>query len=592
MDPGKKIGKEASMLSDEERKTLQDIVSAEWVFTEPCMMDTYAFFMNPETLARDGSRWTPRPAAVILPGCTEEVREIVRFCNRTDLMVKPLSTGFHTVAAASRDRVVILDLKRMNRIIHIDVKNQIAIIEPYVKAFELQTELFRHGLNVHIVSCGSNHSLLASHTAAWGYGVSGSSTSFSGRNLLGVEWVLPTGEVLTLGSGGTGAGWFTADGPGPSLRGILRGFCGTFGSLGVFTKCAVKLYKWDGPSDWEVNGKSPVYFLKEIPPNMSMNVLAFPSGRAMRDAGYLLGEAEIEYAQFRTPMFFTALGMSENNEELKILLEAGIFQKVANHVLVNAVVGYSTREYRWKMKALRQILKETGGVSLPLHLKPTGSLLRLFLRAARSPLFQRILSRVKDPLALFRRFPVLQKLLHRIPVGRQQRLEQYSRLFWLLIRNAVNTQATFRPSQGMSTMMGSFDTWDLGVAQSDWVAEAKQESISKGLILDDGGDLGCGGTFESGHLGYLEGIILYNTKDPDSISATGELIHSGIQASIEKAMGIPIAGFGSEMNARLGPACHDYHLWQSKIKRALDPNTASDPFFYADPEEERKNWKP
>lgn len=249
-------------------------------------------------------------------------------------------------------------LKRMNKIIDVDVKNRIAIIEPYVRAIDLQTELLKQGLNVHVVSCGGNHSTLASVTAGWGYGVTGSSMGYSGRNLLGVEWVSPTGEVLTLGSGGVGAGWFTADGPGPSLRGILRGFQGT---------------------------------------------------------------------------------------------------------------------------------------------------------------------------------------------------------------------------------MGAFDTWDVDVSQSDWIAKEKQDYIEKGLILDDGGDAGCGGTFENGHLGYLEGIGMYNTKDPASVMAVDKLIDAGVQASIDNALGVPIAAFGQEMNERFGPSCGNYHLWMGKIKKTLDPNTASDPFFYADP---------
>ena len=94
-----------------------------------------------------------------------------------------------------------------------------------------------------------------------------------------------------------------------------------------------------------------------------------------------------------------------------------------------------------------------------------------------------------------------------------------------------------------------------------------------------------GGTYEGGHLGYLEGIILYNTKDLESIISRGELIAEGIEATINDAMGIPIAGMGCDMNTRLGPECGNYHIWQSKIKRALDPNTASDPFFYAEPED-------
>jgi hypothetical protein len=57
-------------------------------------------------------------------------------------------------------------------------------------------------------------------------------------------------------------------------------------------------------------------------------------------------------------------------------------------------------------------------------------------------------------------------------------------------------------------------------------------------------------------------------------------------ASIDDALGVPIAGFGVNANKELGPACYHYDRWVSRIKAALDPNTASDPFFYADPEPE------
>jgi hypothetical protein len=158
---------------------LEKIVGKQWVSTAPCVLDTYAFYMNPEMMNKDGSQWLPRPAAVALPQSTAEVQEIMRFCSNSQYMAKPLSTGFHTAAAASNENVIILDLKRMNHIIEIDVKNQIAVIEPYVRAIDLQTDIVKHGLNCHIVSSGANHSLLASHAAAWGYGVSGAATSFS-----------------------------------------------------------------------------------------------------------------------------------------------------------------------------------------------------------------------------------------------------------------------------------------------------------------------------------------------------------------------------------------------------------------------------
>ena len=103
------------------------------------------------------------------------------------------------------------------------------------------------------------------------------------------------------------------------------------------------------------------------------------------------------------------------------------------------------------------------------------------------------------------------------------------------------------------------------------------------MIFDDGGDLGSGGTFESGHLGYLEGIILYEPGNPKSAMAARELVETGVRDAIDLAMGVPIAAFGVEANQVFGPVCSDYHIWLERIKSALDPNSASDPFFYAEP---------
>jgi glycolate oxidase len=556
---------------------LEAIVGKQWLSTVPCVLDTYAYYMNPEVMNKDGSQWLPRPAAVALPKSAAEVQGIMRFCSASQYMAKPLSTGFHTAAAASNKDVIILDLKRMNRIVEIDVKNQIAVIEPFVRAIDLQTEIVKHGLNCHIVSSGANHSLLASHTAAWGYGVSGAATSFSGRNLLGVEWVLPTGEVVTLGSAGSGCGWFSPDGPGSSMRGIVRGFQGTFGGLGVFTRCAIKLYKWDGPREWEVEGRSPKYILKKVPPRSALNAIAFPSRDMEKNAGYKMGEAELNHGEFRTPMFFAALGLTDTNEELKIALDSGIFQKIGQDIISTAIFAASDAEFAWKMKALKEILRETGGVIIPMNLPMRPAVLKLAGKLTKN---------VRDPLAPLRRFPVLQDLIQNLSFWKGLKREKQSTLFWLLFRNANNTQAAFRPSQGMATMLGAFDTWDLAHTQAEYVAKIKQPYIKQGLILDDGGDLGSGGTFESGHLGYLEGIILYEPGNPQSAMAARKLVETGVRDAIDLAMGVPIAAFGVEANRSFGPACSDYHVWLARIKSALDPHDASDPFFYALPFED------
>jgi len=57
----------SAAISEHEIRALEEIVGSEWVSADPCMLDTYSFYMNPETLVRDGGRWTPRPVAVVLP---------------------------------------------------------------------------------------------------------------------------------------------------------------------------------------------------------------------------------------------------------------------------------------------------------------------------------------------------------------------------------------------------------------------------------------------------------------------------------------------------------------------------------------------
>jgi hypothetical protein len=124
---------------------------------------------------------------------------------------------------------------------------------------------------------------------------------------------------------------------------------------------------------------------------------------------------------------------------------------------------------------------------------------------------------------------------------------------------------------------------DLAHTQAEYAARLKQDYIRRGLILDDGGDLGSGGCFESGHLGYLEGIILCGPGTPESAMAARELVDTGVRDAIDRAMGVPIAAFGVEANRVFGPACGNYQVWLARIKAALDPYGASDPFFYAEP---------
>ena len=83
---------------------------------------------------------------MVLPGSTEELQAIAKLCNKYGILFKPFSSGFEIVSLAlAHEKGILLDLKRMDRIIEIDVKNMHAVVEPYVNIYRLQREAMRLG---------------------------------------------------------------------------------------------------------------------------------------------------------------------------------------------------------------------------------------------------------------------------------------------------------------------------------------------------------------------------------------------------------------------------------------------------------------
>ena len=89
------------------------------------------------------------PRCVIKPANAGEVQEAVKWANETSTPLVPVSSGpphgrGDTVPGAPG--AVVIDLSRMNRIIRIDPRNRIAMVEPGVTFGELQAALAANGL--------------------------------------------------------------------------------------------------------------------------------------------------------------------------------------------------------------------------------------------------------------------------------------------------------------------------------------------------------------------------------------------------------------------------------------------------------------
>jgi hypothetical protein len=371
-------------LSKEVYRLFEDIVGPNNISDDPAVLDSYRYPLS-HTAIHLGPYYrvyTPRGAAVLLPGNTGEVQAIVRLCNEYKIRFKPSSTFWSAWGYPLEDDTIQLDMRRMDRILELDEKNMFAVVEPHVIGATLQAEAMKVGLNTHLHGSGSGCSCLASATALGGLGPDTLYMGHHNENMLGVEWVMPDGELLRVGSVGSGLGWFSCDGPGPSLKGLVRGMTGTNGSMGVFTKVAIKLYPWPGPATLPVEGRPPAYQTR-LPDNIRGYTLGFPDWKAWADSCYLVWESGIGYIAHRQ---YSMFGRDLKGAMVRILSDPtktlGDIEELLKDPEVQKMTEAMTRDYQivlagmtprdieWQDKVLDKILEITGGWKVEQMLEP------------------------------------------------------------------------------------------------------------------------------------------------------------------------------------------------------------------------------
>ena len=91
----------------------------------------------------------PPPEFVVLPAGTKETQAVVKICNRLKVPFLPVgSNQWSLTSAPNRPGTVIMDPKRMGRIIEIDEKNMCAVIEPLTTLAQLHAEANKRGLHI------------------------------------------------------------------------------------------------------------------------------------------------------------------------------------------------------------------------------------------------------------------------------------------------------------------------------------------------------------------------------------------------------------------------------------------------------------
>lgn len=324
---------------------------------------------------KQGKHW---PLAVVMPGSTEEVAAIVKLCVAEGLRYRAHSTGNGGTFVSLQANVIVVDLVRMNRILKIDAANQMAVIEPYVTAGRLQAEAMKVGLTCHIVGAGPAHSPLASATSFLGVGITGASTGHNVRNLLSIEWVSPSGDIVRMGCDDE-EHWFSEEGPGPGFRGIIRGFTGANSSLGIFTRIGYKLHPWAGPKQLPVSGVQPQVGMP-LSEHMRFFFPVWPSAEKMAEATFRFNRAKVAFGLLRMPPGHVGWFLTGDNGEYVGRRERGELPEVTqiDHRFAWQVltVGCSARHAQLQERTVLRIVAETGGRMMRLNQADTELLVR------------------------------------------------------------------------------------------------------------------------------------------------------------------------------------------------------------------------
>ena len=283
--------------------------------------------------ARDqGFKHCMYPDIVVLPDSTEDVSKVFKIANECLIDVMPYGTGCNTVGLTiPLFGGIILDGRRMDKILSIDKDNLYARVQPGVNYCMLQAEAQKLGMRVAnpsapaTVSVVSNHLFCNINTMASKFG-------FGMDNIIEAQVVLPTGEVLEVGPRAYGMDPAQVAGFGPDMATMLRFAMGT---LGYVTEMTIRLYS------------TPAVDLEFYPayPDDDLTDLIEALYRLARDNQCL----EIAHLQNT----FYGIFMGENNKETEAFVDA-----VPRNNIMAHFGGVTEEEARIKVDYARSQVQE------------------------------------------------------------------------------------------------------------------------------------------------------------------------------------------------------------------------------------------
>lgn len=178
----------------------EQAVGKEWVFTSDEDVTLYRDAYSPFW----GEKDELVASAAVAPDTVEQVQQVVRIADQYKIPLYAISTGKNLGYGGSApvySGSVVLDLKRMNRILEVDEKNAYALVEPGVSYFDLYRYIQERGMKlwVDVPDPGWGSPIGNALDRGGGYLMANYRNHFDSH--CGMEVVLANGEIVRTGMG-------------------------------------------------------------------------------------------------------------------------------------------------------------------------------------------------------------------------------------------------------------------------------------------------------------------------------------------------------------------------------------------------------
>jgi len=174
------------------------------------------------------------PLVIVLPETVDQVSQVLRYCHDNEVRVVPRGAGTSLSGGAlPLQDGVLLGLGKFNKILDIDFDNRCVVAEPGVTNLGISQAVDDHGFYYAPDPSSQIACSIGGNIAENSGGVHSLKYGLTTNNVLGLEVVLITGEVIQIGGKHMEA-------EGYDLLGLMTG---SEGLLGVVTKVTVRILR-------------------------------------------------------------------------------------------------------------------------------------------------------------------------------------------------------------------------------------------------------------------------------------------------------------------------------------------------------------